>query len=176
MSNTLTIEVSPSVTDSSSPMVLILAHDDYANVYRRLPLPMFLNECKTGQDVIDLMVDRSDLGAIHRFLPASERISKETHVVLKGFEETIAYFTPKTNLAELIKGEHSVMINFDHFCLEFNPCETKDGGFYDIITIDDEDFEIDFTPELLEAATVDSDGTWTIGDMTLEFFELKKLK
>ena len=79
-------------------------------------------------------------------------------------------------LVALISGSHSVMINFDHFCLEFNPDETEEGGFYDMITIDDEEFEIDFTPELLEAATVDSDGTWTIGDMTLEFFELKKVK
>ena len=174
MSNVLTIEVSLDNKDPQFPMVLILAHDGYGNEYMRPTALMFKelypNEEALKRDVLSWDSFEGDLDCY-------------SAIVVENFQETVRAInrlpSNESNLARLrglIEGEYSVMFNFDHFCLMFNP-EKIDGGYYeDGIEIADEVFDIDFTPEKLEAATVDKDGTWTIGDMTLEFFELKKVK
>lgn len=92
-------------------------------------------------------------------------------------EQTLVHQSqsPRERFEDLVRGSNSVMLNHSWFCMEFSPDETEEGGFYDNITVDDADFEIDFTPEAMDSVTVDENGVWTIGDLVLEFFELTKI-
>ena len=131
----------------------------------------FFNACdafsrsRYGKPACDLLEKGNDR-AIHVMQYEFSNNSSPAETVQKLITE---------RFEELILGCHSVMINFDHFCLEFNPFH-EDGHFFETIDLGDDEIEINFTPELLKTVSVDSDGTWTIGDMTLEFFELSKVK
>ena len=83
MSSTLTIEVSPSVKDPDFPMVLILAHDDYTNVYRRVLLSQFQEELSTEAEIIEFMTGCDELYGWE---------SENPHINVEGLEETIQHF------------------------------------------------------------------------------------
>lgn len=80
MSSTLTIEVMPSVKDPEFPMVLILAYDDYVNIYRRILLNHF-QQFSCEQDLVDFMLSCDELDGSEGF-----------DVNVEGYEETVRHF------------------------------------------------------------------------------------